>query len=147
MLDDWLERITREPPEKRAKRQLRDVGKATAETVKALAAHPTDRQAGDILHNHKVRVAEIQRRGSTPPPARCRICGMVLPKPIGNPWSNNPAIGLIWAILLAVLVISLLPVIGWWALGIFPIGWLLSQTFVWSLPVPFLILFVLAIFL
>jgi hypothetical protein len=147
MLDDWLERLTREPPEKRAKGQLRDVGKATRQTVKALAKHPTDRQASDILHTHKVQIAEIQRRGIKPPPARCRICGMVLPKPVGNPWSNKWGIGLIWAILVAILVIGLIPVIDWWALVVFPAGWLLSQTFVWSMPVPFLILFVLSFFL
>jgi hypothetical protein len=147
MLDDWLERITREPPEQRAKTQLRDVGKATRQTVKALAKHPNDRLTGDILHNHKVRVAEIQRRGIKPPPARCRVCGKRLPPPVGNPWTNNPGIGLIWALLVAVLVISLLPVIGWWALVIFPIGWVVSQTFVWSIPLPFLILFVLSFFL
>ncbi len=147
MLDDWLERITREPPERRAKRQLRDVGRATRQTVKALREHPNDRLTGDILHTHTVRVAEITRQGIKPPPARCRVCGKLLPKPIGNPWTNNPGIGLIWAILLAGLVPILLPLIGWWALVVFPVGWLLSQTFVWSIPLPFLILFVLSFFL
>jgi hypothetical protein len=147
MLDDWLERLTREPPEQRAKGQLRDVGKATRQTVKALAKHPEDRLTGDILHNHMVRVAEIQRRGIIPPPARCRICGKLIPKPIGNPWTNNPGIGLVWATLLALLALSLLPVIGWWVLGIFPLGWLVSQTFVWSIPVPFIIWFVLLMIL
>jgi hypothetical protein len=74
------------------------------------------------------------------------VCGKRLPKPIGNPWTNNPAFGLIWAILLAVLVPILLPLIGWWALAVFPLGWLLSQTFVWSMPVPFLILFLFSLF-
>jgi hypothetical protein len=147
MLDDWLERINREPPEQRAKRQLRDVGKATRQTVKALAKHPNDHLTGDILHTHKVRVAEIQRRGIKPPPARCRVCGKLLPPPVGNPWTNKPGFGLIWALLIAVLVPILLPFIGWWALVVFPIGWLLSQTFVWSIPLPFLILIVLSFFL
>ena len=70
MLDDWLERLSREPPERRAKRQLRDVGNATRHTVKELKKHPNDRLTGDILHTHKVRVAEITRRGSKPPPGR-----------------------------------------------------------------------------
>jgi hypothetical protein len=147
MLDDWLERMTREPPEKRAKRQLRDVGKATRHTVKALAAHPTDRQAGDILHTHKVRVAEIQGWGRQPPPARCRVCGKLLPKPIANPWSNNPGIGLIWSILVAVLLCLLFPVLSWWVLALFPVSWLLSQTFVWSVALPGSIVFVLLLFL
>ncbi len=147
MLDDWLERIAREPPEKRAKGQLRDLGNATRKTVTELSKHPNDHLTGDILHTHRVRVAEITRRGIKPPPARCTVCGKLLPKPVGNPWTNNQAVGLIWALLIAVLVVSLLPVIGWWALVIFPAGWLLSQTFVWSIPLPFLILFMLSLFL
>jgi hypothetical protein len=147
VLDDWLERMTREPPQRRAKRQLRDVGNATRETVKQLSKHPNDRLTGDILHNHKVRVAEIQRRGIKPPPERCQICGKLLPKPLGNPWSNNAGIGLLWAILLAVLVLSLFPVIGWWVLALFPLGWLVSQTFVWSIPLSGVIAVVLLYFL
>jgi hypothetical protein len=140
MLDDWLERLTREPPERRAKRQLRDVGNATRKTVKALREHPNDHLIGDILHTHTVRVAEITRRGIKPPPARCRVCGKRLPKPIGNPWTNNPGIGLIWAILIAFLLVSLFPFIGWWVLGVFPVGWLLSQSFIWTFIVSFLLL-------
>jgi hypothetical protein len=147
MLDDWLERMLREPPEKRAKRQLRDVGNATRQTVKALREHPNDHLTGDILHNHKVQVAEITRRGIKPPPARCRVCGKLLPKPAGNPWSNNWGFGLVWAVLVALLLIGLIPFIGWWSLVVFPLGWLVSQTFLWSMPLPFLILLVLSLFL
>jgi hypothetical protein len=147
MLDDWLERITREPPEKRAKGQLRDLGNATRKTVKDLREHPNDHLTGDILHTHTVRVAEITRRGIIPPPARCTVCGKLLPKPVGNPWSNNPGIGLFWAVLVAVLVISLLLRIEWWALFVFPVAWLVSQTFVWSLPLPALITVVLLLVL
>jgi hypothetical protein len=147
MLDDWLEHLSREPPERRARTQLRNLGKATRTTVKELSRHPNDHLTDDILHKHTVRVAEIQRRGIKPPPARCRVCGKLLPKPIGNPWTNHAGFGLIWAILLALLVLSLLPVIGWWALFAFPVGWLVSQTFVWSMPMPFIIWFVLLMIL
>jgi hypothetical protein len=147
MLDDWLERINREPPEKRAKRQLRDLGTATRKTVKELKQHPNDHQTGDILHTHKVRVAEITRRGTKPPPERCRICGKLLPGPPGNPWTNNPGIALVWALLIAVIVLILFPFIGWWVLVIFPIGWLVSQSFVWSIPLPALIVYGLLLFL
>jgi hypothetical protein len=142
MLDDWLERLLREPPERRAKRQLRDVGRATRQTVKELREHPNDRLTGDILHTQTVRVAEITRQGIIPPPARCQTCGKRLPRPIGNPWSNNQGIALIWAILIAFLVVFLFPFIGWWVLGVFPAGWLLSQSFIWTFIVPFLLLVV-----
>jgi hypothetical protein len=139
MLDDWLERLTRELPEHRAKRQLRDVGNATRQTVKELREHPNDRLTGDILHTHTVWVAEITRQGIKSPPARCRACGKRVPKPVGNPWSNNQVIALIWAILIAFLVVFLFPFIGWWVLGVFPVGWLLSQSFFWTFTVPFLL--------
>jgi hypothetical protein len=147
MLDDWLEQVLREPPERRAKGQLRDVGRATRQTVKALREHPNDHQTPLILHTHDTQVARIMQRGRKPPPKRCQICGKVLPGPPGNVWTNNPVIALIWAILIAFLLVYLFPFIGWWVLGVFPVGWLLSQTFVWSIPVPFLILFMLSLFL
>jgi hypothetical protein len=147
MLDDWLERITREPPEKRAKGQLRDLGNATRKTVKELKQHPNDHLTGDILHTHTVRVAEITRRGIKPPPERCRVCGKVLPGPPGNMWTNNPGIALVWALLIAFLVIILFQFIGWWVLFVFPIGWLVSQSFLWSIPLPTLIVYVLLLLL
>jgi hypothetical protein len=147
MLDDWLERMLREPPEKRAKGQLRDLGNATRKTVKELKQHPNDHLTGDILHTHTVRVAEIARRGTKPAPKRCTVCGKLLPGPPGNLWTNNPAIKLVWAILIAFLVVILSQFIGWWALVVFPIGWLVSQTFVWSIPLPALFLLVLSFFL
>jgi hypothetical protein len=147
MLDDWLERLTREPPEKRAKGQLRDLGNATRKTVTGLSKHPHDHLTGDILHTHTVRVAEITRRGTKPPPQRCSVCGKLLPGPPGNLWTNNAGIALVWAILIAFLVVILSQVIDWWALVVFPIGWLVSQSFVWSIPLPVLIVILLSLFL
>jgi hypothetical protein len=147
MLDDWLERINREPPEQRAKEQLRDVGKATRQTVKALAKHPNDNQTGDILHTHKVRIAEITRRGIKPPPARCRICGKVLPGPPSDFWTNKLGVKLLWAVCIAVLILSLGQFIEWWALVVFPIGWAVSLSFFWTITIPSLLLVFLALVL
>jgi hypothetical protein len=147
MLDDWLERINREPPEKRAKGQLQDLGNATRKTVKALSKHPNDHLTGDILHDHKVRVAEITRRGTKPPPKRCHVCGKVLPGPPKDFWTNNPVIKLLWAVCIAVLVVSLSQVIDWWALLVFPIGWVVSFSFFWTITIPSLLLVFLALVL
>ena len=147
MLDDWLERKLREPPERRAKRQLRDLNAATRTTVKALAKHPNEHVAADILHTHKVRVAEITRRGRKPPPARCRICGKVLPGPPRDFWTNNPVLKLLWAVCIAVLVVILSQVIDWWALVVFPIGWIISLSFLWTITIPSLLLVFLALVL
>jgi hypothetical protein len=147
MLDDWLERITREPPEKRAKGQLRDLGKATRDTVKALAKHPDDRLTGDILHTHKVRVAEIKQQGIKPPPKRCRICGRVLLGPPSDFWTNKLGLKLLWAVSIAVLFLSLGQFIDWWALVMFPIGWAVSLSFFWTITIPSLLLVFLALVL
>jgi hypothetical protein len=147
VLDDWLERLTREPPEKRAKGQLRDVGKATRQTVKALAKHPNDRLTGDILHNHNVRVAEITRRGIKPSPARCRICGRVLLGPPSDFWTNKLSVKLLWAACIAVLILILSQFIDWWALVVFPIGWVVSLSFFWTITIPSLMLVFLALVL
>jgi hypothetical protein len=147
MLDDWLERLTREPPEKRAKGQLRDLGKATRKTVKALSEHPNDHQTGDILHAHTVRVAEITRRGTKPPPARCKVCGKLLPGPPSDVWTNNPVLKLLWAVCIAVLVVILSQFIDWWALVVFPIGWLVSLSFLWTITIPSLLMVFLALVL
>ena len=147
MLDDWLERLTREPPEKRAKGQLRDLGKATRKTVKELSKHPNDRLTGDILHTHRVRVAEITQRGIKPPPARCRVCGKILPGPPKDFWTNNTGIKLLWAVCIAVLIVILSQFIDWWALVVFPIGWIISLSFWWTITIPSLILVCLALVL
>ena len=147
MLDDWLERLTREPPEKRAKGQLRDLGKATRQTVKELSKHPNDRLTGDILHTHRVRVAEITQRGIKPPPARCRVCGKILPGPPKDFWTNNTGIKLLWAVCIAVLIVILSQFIDWWALVVFPIGWIISLSFWWTITIPSLILVCLALVL
>jgi hypothetical protein len=147
MLDDWLERKLREPPERRAKRQLRDLNAVTRTTVKALAKHPNEHVASDILHNHTVQVAAIKRRGEKPPPARCRVCGKLLPGPPRDFWTNNPVLKLLWAVCIAVLVVSLSQFIDWWALVVFPIGWAVSLSFLWTITIPALLLVFLALVL
>jgi len=142
-----LERITHEPPEKRAKGQLQDLGKATRKTVKALSKHPNDHQTGDILHDHTVRVAEIMRRGTKPPPKRCRVCGKVLPGPPSDFWTNKLGVKLLWAVCIAVLILILSQVIDWWALVVFPIGWAVSLSFFWTIAIPSLLLVFLALVL
>jgi hypothetical protein len=49
ILDRWLERLTRLPPEKHAKAQLRDLRANTRKTLKGLAKHPHDHKTRDIL--------------------------------------------------------------------------------------------------
>jgi hypothetical protein len=141
MLDDWLERLTREPPATRAKRQLRDLRLNTRTTLTQLDQHPHDQLTQHILHDHTQREQAILRRGMKPPPKRCQICGTVLPAP-SDLWTNNRGIKLLWAAVIAFLVVFLFQFIGWWVLWVLPIGWLVSQPFFWTVTVPFAMLVV-----
>jgi hypothetical protein len=140
MLDDWLDRLTREPPATRAKRQVRALQANTRQTLRQLDQHPHDQETPQILSNHTQREKAIMRRGRKPPPARCRICGKVLPGPPGDYWTNKLVIKLLWAVLIALLVALLAPVLDWWALVVFPIGWLVSLSFFWTITVPCVLL-------
>jgi hypothetical protein len=140
MLDDWLERLTREPPATRAKRQVRALQANTQQTLRQLDQHPHDQETPHILHAHQQREQAIRRWGLKPPPGRCRTCGIVLPGPPSDFWTNKLGIKLLWAALIALLVSLLAPVLDWWALVVFPAGWLVSLSFFWSITVPCVLL-------
>jgi hypothetical protein len=147
ILDYWLERLTRLPPEKHAKQQLRDLRANSRKTLKGLDKHPHDHATRDILLTHTDRETEILERGKKPAPALCRVCGKPLPGPPVNFWTNDPGLKLAWAILVAVLILMLFPFVGWWALVVFPVGWLISLSFFWTITVPSLIAFFLLVVL
>jgi hypothetical protein len=65
-MPDWRYRKT--APEKRAKQQIRDLGKAVRKTVKELdKSYPNGNRSDRILRAHRQRVAEIVQRGRRPP--------------------------------------------------------------------------------
>jgi hypothetical protein len=139
MLDDWIERLTREKPATRVKRQLRSLQENTQQTLRQLDSHPHDEATPYILADHNRRRTAILRRGMKPPPKRCQICGKIIVYQ-SDLWTNNVWIKLLWAALITFLLVFLFQFIGWWVLWVFPIGWLLSQSFFWSITVPFLLL-------
>jgi hypothetical protein len=147
ILDEWLERLTRPSPTNRAKRQLRDLRRNSRTTLKQLAQHPHDTETAHILYQQQQREAQIMQRGKKPSPARCSVCNKPLPGPPVNFWTNNPVLKLGWALFVAVLVLMLFPFIGWWVLVVFPIGWLVSLSFFWTITVPSLLAFVLLVVL
>jgi hypothetical protein len=143
ILDEWLERLTRPSPAKRAKGQLRDLAANSRTTLKQLAKHPHDNETAHILYRQHERETAIMQRGKKPPPARCTVCNKPLPGPPVNFWTNNPGLKLGWALLVAVLFLMLGQVIEWWAFVVFPVGWLLSLSFFWTITVPVLLLLLL----
>jgi hypothetical protein len=87
------------------------------------------------------------QRGKKPAPALCSVCGKPLPGPPGNYWTNYPSVKLVWAMVVAVLFLMLIQLIGWWALFVFPVGWLLSLSFFWTITIPALLLIPLIVLL
>jgi hypothetical protein len=136
MIDRWLERMTRPSPHDQASAQMQDLRANTKHTLTQLATRRDADQTRHILHKHMPREADILERGKPAVPERCGVCGRYHPGPPGNLWTNNPGIKLIWAVFVAVLVFLLSLFIGWWALTVFPVAWLVSQSFLWSLPLP-----------
>jgi hypothetical protein len=64
-MPDWRYRKT--APEKRAKQQIRDLGKAVRKTVKELdKSYPNSNRSDRILRAHRQRVAEIVQRERRP---------------------------------------------------------------------------------
>jgi hypothetical protein len=147
ILDEWLERLTRPSPVTRAKGQIKDLRATSRKTMRQLAKHPHDHRTADILSAQQVREREILARGKKPPPARCRVCKNPLPGPPVNFWTNDPGLKLGWAIFVTVLVLMLYQFIGWWTLVVFPVGWLVSLSFFWTITVPSLLAFVLLLVL
>jgi hypothetical protein len=140
ILDEWLERLTRPSPAKHAKGQLRDLAANSRKTLQQLAQHPHDNETAHILYHQQQREAQIMQRGKKPPPAHCTVCNKPLPGPPVNFWTENIVLKCGWAILVAVLVLILSQVIEWWALAVFPVGWLVSLSFFWTITVPILLL-------
>jgi hypothetical protein len=147
ILDEWLERLTRPSPAKRAKGQIKDLRANTRTTLKQLAQHPHDHETAHILYQQQQREREILQRGKKPPPARCTVCNKPLPGPEVNFWTENIGLKLVWALFVAVLILMLYQFIGWWALVVFPIGWFFSLSFFWTITVPSLIAFFLLVVL
>jgi hypothetical protein len=67
----------------------------------------------------------------------------VLPGPPKDFWTDKLGIKCLWALLIAVLIIILAPVLDWWALVVLPVAWVVSFSFWWSVTVPVLLLLLL----
>ena len=112
MLDDWLARLTRLPPEKRAKQQLRQVQQSAHASLKAGQKTRDPQLLGEIQHKHKVRVAEILQRDSKPAPRICPKRQKPVPELPGDFWTNDIRLKLLWAGGIAGLFLVLVPFIS-----------------------------------
>jgi hypothetical protein len=139
----------RTPPEERAKQQMSALSTATHRTLKALAKHPDDHRTQGILDWHEHQLDMIVRPKMKPLPApvpRCRVCG----KPLlieEEVWTSDPVLKFLWAVGVTSVFLLVFAFFDWWALFVFPVAWLVSLSFLWSLTIPALLLMVVVVFL
>ena len=136
------------PPEKRARKQLRAVRQETLKAVKALGkSYPNSAKGDEILRAHKHRAQQIVAPRRAQPNRRqvCRICGKPLMQP-AELWTDSLPLKFLYALAIACLFGLFGWLFEWWALLIFPIGWAVSQSFLWTISVPLLMLLAFVLF-
>jgi hypothetical protein len=144
--------IRRTTPEQRAKRQLAALSATTRRTVKALAKDPKPQQAAAIMDWHEQQVEKIvspkrKPQPALPPSEFCWTCEKWHPKPVPEEWHLPEALQ--WPLAVGVTAVFLLvyAFYEWWALWVFPVGWLISFSFFWSFVIPTALLLVVIVFL
>jgi hypothetical protein len=128
-------------PEQRAKQQLKALSATTRTTIKQLAKDPDDRKAAAILDRYEERIEKIvsPRKKPLPPPPPsefCWTCEKWHPKPRPEEWHLPGAAH--WPFAVGVTGVFLLVAFfcEWWAFAVFPVAWLVSFSFVWSILIP-----------
>jgi hypothetical protein len=139
-------------PEQRAKRQLTALHATTRNTIKALAKNPDERKAAAILDRYDDQVEKIVRPKRkpqpVPPPSEfCWTCEKWHPKPIPEEWHLPVALQWPFAVGVTAVFLLVFAFFEWWALWVFPVGWLISFSFFWSFVIPTALLLVVIVFL
>jgi hypothetical protein len=137
------------PPEKRARKQLRAVRQETLKAVKALGkSYPNIAKSDEILRAHQHRVKQIvgQERAQPNRQEVCSICWKPLMQP-AELWTDSLPLKFLYALAIACLFGLFGWLFEWRALLIFPIGWAMSQSFLWTISVPLLMLLTFVLFM
>jgi hypothetical protein len=150
MLDRWIHNATKPSPEKRARQQLKAIRDQTRRTLAAMyQVYPDSNRSNELLHQHQQRVQTIiqPRRMKQPKYVRaCDICG----RPTNQSaelWTDSLVIKCLYSLAVAGLFVLLAFLAEWWALFLFPIGWVVSQSFLWTITVPFSLLLIFILFM
>jgi hypothetical protein len=150
MLDRWIHNATKPSPEKRARQQLKAIRDQTRRTLAAMyQVYPDSNRSNELLHQHQQRVQTIiqPRRMKRPKYVRaCDICG----RPTNQSaelWTDSLPLKFLYALAIACLFGLFGVLYEWWALLIFPVGWAVSQSFLWTITVPFSLLLIYILFM
>lgn len=139
-------------PEERAKRQLRALSAITRNTIKTLAKDPGDQRTANILKRYDRQVEQIVTppREPLPPPRPNEYCWRCQKYHLLRDFQEPQpplAVQWLWAVSVAAVFLIVFAVAEWWALGVLPVAWLLSQSFYWSITIPTLFLMLVILFL
>jgi hypothetical protein len=135
-------------PEKRARQQLKTLHAETLKAAKAIGnSFPNNAKSDEILRAHQHRVQQIvgQERAQPNRQQVCRICGKPLTQP-AELWTDSLPLKFLYALAITCLFGLFGWLFEWWALLIFPIGWAVSQSFLWTISVPLLMLLTFVLF-
>jgi hypothetical protein len=142
MLDRWIHNATKPSPQKRARQQLNALHTETLKAAQEIGkSYPNSAKSDEILraHQHRVRRIVALRRAQPKHQAVCSVCG----KPIlfeGDLWTDSLPLKILYSLAIASLFYLFGWLFEWWALFIFPVGWLVSQSFLWTITVPLTLL-------
>jgi hypothetical protein len=135
----------RTTPEERAKRQLKALRASTRRTIKALTKDPSPQQATKLLEWYDERIEKIGRPGSTPQsplpsPYWCMTCQRYHHRYVSQEWHLPAVLHWPWAVGVTAVFLLVVAFFEWWAFCVFPVAWLVSFSFFWSIVVPALLL-------
>jgi hypothetical protein len=135
-------------PEQRVRQQLLDVHREVLKGLRAVdKAYPNSNRADRIRNRHEQQITKIVRQGrgkqATLSPARRQRQSTEL-------WTDSLPLKFTYAFAIACLFALFGILFEFWALLIFPIGWAVSQSFLWTITVPLsmllLVIFILSLF-
>jgi hypothetical protein len=129
-------------PEQRVRQQLQDIQKEVLKGLRAVdKANLNSNQDTQILHQHEQRVRRIVAQGRRKPNRQpvCSVCGKPLMQST-KLWTNTLPLKFLYALSVAGLFVLLAFLAEWWSLLLFPVGWVVSQSFLSTISVPLLLL-------
>jgi hypothetical protein len=121
-------------PEQRVRQQLQEIQNEVLKGLRAVdKAYPNSNRADRIRNRHEQQITKIvgQGRGkqATLPPARRRKQSTEL-------WTDSLTLKFLYALAISATFVLLAFLAEWWALLLFPVGWAVSQSFLWTITVP-----------
>jgi hypothetical protein len=129
-------------PEKRVRKQARQLEGSLRKTIKALDTHyPDTHKCDEILSQHQQLVTKILigKRKPPSPLEPCPGCGKLIPKRAKH-WTEFGIVQFFWSCFVLGLTLGIGFLWGWWALLVPVVAVAVTLPFWWSIVVPTLLL-------